>query len=523
MAMDWQSSCATIVVSFAVLALFKLFAVLFSNIKKRWRYLQIAEEIESGYKKPHILFGNLKEIPRDAKDRLDNLIQRSQSCVNTNNVWFGPFDCTIILLNPEYIKLVYANADTKGSLGYQFLKNWLGDGLLISGGEKWTRHRRLLTPAFHFEILRPYVKLSVESTNVYLDRLAATNGEFVDIFHYVSLMTLDTLLKCAFSYESNCQSNENNPYIESVYAMSDAVLERVIRLPHHFDVIYRLSSAGRQFFKHCKRVHDMAETTIKERRQELARLGKLSENNDGEDKMGKKRIYLDFLDVLLQARVCRISLCDEDGNGLKDLEIREEVDTFMFEGHDTTASGISWCLYNLARFPQFQQKCREEVNDLFMRRNREELDWDDMKQLPFLTMFIKESLRFHPPVPSISRTLVKDVTLPNGVVLPKGTAARMEIISTHHHPLYWNEPEVFDPYRFSSENNAKRHSHAFLPFSAGPRNCIGQNFAMNELKVVVAMTVRRFTIIPDPNKPPEWTSRLVLRSRNGIHLRFIPA
>ncbi|XP_072031381.1 cytochrome P450 4F4-like isoform X1 [Amphiura filiformis] len=505
---------AGVALIFFIIATVKLCSVLLSNFQRRWKLQEISKGIEyfGWEKEPHFLYGNLKEIPKDEKDRIDALIKQSTVCTNTRQFWIGPFVCIMTMLNPEYIRLVLANADTKDSIFYQFLKHWLGDGLLINGGGKWTRHRRLLTPAFHFEILRPYVKLSVESTNVFLNKLMATKGECIDVYNHVSLMTLDTLLKCSFSYESNCQSDTNNPYIESVYAMAELLIKRLTFLPHHIDFIYRLSSSGRQFFKHCRRVHEKAEEFIRNRRNELARLAK----NDKEDQAGKKRRYLDFLDVLIQAR-------DEDGNGLKDLEIREEVDTFLFEGHDTTASGVSWCLYNLARFPQFQQKCRDEVNELLTSKNKEELDWDDLNQLPFLTMFIKESLRFHPPVPGVARTLIKDITLPNGVFLPKGTSVGLSVLSTHHHPLYWDDPEVFDPYRFTPENNAKRHSHAFIPFSAGPRNCIGQHFAMNELKIVAAMTLRRFMITPDEKNPPQWISRLVLRSCNGIHLRFTPA
>ncbi|XP_072031382.1 cytochrome P450 4F4-like isoform X2 [Amphiura filiformis] len=505
---------AGVALIFFIIATVKLCSVLLSNFQRRWKLQEISKGIEyfGWEKEPHFLYGNLKEIPKDEKDRIDALIKQSTVCTNTRQFWIGPFVCIMTMLNPEYIRLVLANADTKDNIFYDFVKHWLGDGLLISGGEKWARHRRLLTPAFHFEILRPYVKLSVESTDVFLNKLMATKGECIDVYNHVSLMTLDTLLKCSFSYESNCQSDTNNPYIESVYAMAELLIKRLTFLPHHIDFIYRLSSSGRQFFKHCRRVHEKAEEFIRNRRNELARLAK----NDKEDQAGKKRRYLDFLDVLIQAR-------DEDGNGLKDLEIREEVDTFLFEGHDTTASGVSWCLYNLARFPQFQQKCRDEVNELLTSKNKEELDWDDLNQLPFLTMFIKESLRFHPPVPGVARTLIKDITLPNGVFLPKGTSVGLSVLSTHHHPLYWDDPEVFDPYRFTPENNAKRHSHAFIPFSAGPRNCIGQHFAMNELKIVAAMTLRRFMITPDEKNPPQWISRLVLRSCNGIHLRFTPA
>ncbi|XP_072031383.1 cytochrome P450 4B1-like [Amphiura filiformis] len=166
-AIDIQTLVA-VALGFFVIGMVKLSIVLLTNFKRRWKLQEISKGIESYWKEPHFLYGNLKEIPKNVKDRIDTMLERSQQCTNTKRMWIGPLECIITMMNPEYIKLVLANADTKENLLYGFLKHWLGDGLLISGGEKWTRHRRLLTPAFHFEILRPYVKLSVESTDVFL-------------------------------------------------------------------------------------------------------------------------------------------------------------------------------------------------------------------------------------------------------------------------------------------------------------------------------------------------------------------
>uniref|UniRef100_A0A2I2Z4I2 Uncharacterized protein n=1 Tax=Gorilla gorilla gorilla TaxID=9595 RepID=A0A2I2Z4I2_GORGO len=141
----------------------------------------------------------------------------------------------------------------------------------------------------------------------------------------------------------------------------------------------------------------------------------------------------------------------------------------MFEGHDTTASGLSWVLYNLARHPEYQEHCWQEVQKLLKDHE------DDLAQLPFLTMCIKDSLRLHPPVPVISRCCTQDIVLPGGAHSLMGSN-----FETHHNPAVWLDPEVYDPFRFDPENSKERSPLAFIPFSAG--NCIGQAFAMAEMK-----------------------------------------
>uniref|UniRef100_A0A8C4YM85 Uncharacterized protein n=1 Tax=Gopherus evgoodei TaxID=1825980 RepID=A0A8C4YM85_9SAUR len=181
----------------------------------------------------------------------------------------------------------------------------------------------------------------------------------------------------------------------------------------------------------------------------------------------------------------------------------------MFEGHDTTASGISWLLYCMALHPEHQQRCREEIKEIL--GDRETVQWDDFGKMTYTTMCIKEALRLYPPVPLVGRELSAPVTFVDGRTLPKGLFITM--------CLYYSL-QVFDPLRFSPENSAGRHSYAFLPFAAGPRNCIGQQFAMNELKVALVQTLLRFELSPDPAKPPIKIPQLVLRSKNGIHLCF---
>ncbi|CAI9169619.1 unnamed protein product [Rangifer tarandus platyrhynchus] len=428
--------------------------------------------------------------------------------------WVGPWHPIIRIFHPTCIKpVLFAPAATapKDVVFYDFLKPWLGDGLLLSAGDKWNRHRRMLTPAFHFNILKPYMKIFTKSTDIMhakWQRLIKEGHTHLDMFEHISLMTLDSLQKCVFSYDSSCQEKPSD-YIAAILELSALAAKRYQQLFLHMDFLYYLTPDGRRFRRACRLVHDFTDAVIQERRRTLP-----SEGIDDFLKAKAKTKTLDFIDVLLLTK-------DEDGKGLSDEDIRAEADTFMFEGHDTTASGLSWVLYNLAKHPEYQERCRQEVQELLRDREPKEIEWDDLAQLPFLTMCIKESLRLHPPVTVISRCCTQDIMLPDGRVIPKGVICLISIFGTHHNPSVWPDPEVYDPFRFEPENIKGRSPLAFIPFSAGPRNCIGQTFAMTEMKVVLALTLLRFRVLPDeeePRRKPE----LILRAEGGLWLRMEP-
>ncbi|RXM30786.1 Cytochrome P450 4B1 [Acipenser ruthenus] len=416
---------------------------------------------------PHWLYGHVHEFHQDGTD-LDKVVNWAKQYPYCLPMWFGPFVSFLNINHPDYVKTILATTEPKDDITYKFLIPWIaynilhisptclhmstGNGLLVADGQKWFRHRRLLTPGFHYDVLKPYVKLVADSSNIMLDKWEKLAGkeESMEVYQHVSLMTLDSIMKCAFSYHSNCQTESGtNSYINAVYELCHLTNTRFRYFPYHIDIIFHLSPHGYRFRKACKLAHGHTEQVIKQRKETL---------QDGNEllKIQKKR-YLDFLDILLCAR-------DEHDKGLSDEDIRAEVDTFMFEGHDTTASGISWILYNLAANPEHQQKCRDEVQAMLVGK-------DTMDCLAAIA--------------------VQNIAFP-----------------------------VFDPLRFSAENSAKRHPHAFIPFSAGPRNCIGQTFAMNEMKVAVAMILNRFELAVDPSRIPKKIPKLVLRSLNGIHLKI---
>uniref|UniRef100_A0A8C9V6N2 aromatase n=1 Tax=Scleropages formosus TaxID=113540 RepID=A0A8C9V6N2_SCLFO len=423
--------------------------------------------------------------------------------------WFlGPFYTLIRLFHPDYIKplLLASGVLIKTAACVS------GQGLLLSNGEHWSRHRRLLTPAFHFDILKNYVTIFNKSTDIMHEkwcRLVEEGQNCLDMFEQISLMTLHSLLKCTFSYDSNCQEHPSE-YIAAIYELSTLVVQREHRMLYHWDWLYWRTDEGRRFRRACAMVHRFTANIVQKRRAALNQ----QQEPEQQSRSSKAKKVTDFIDVLLLSR-------DEDGNGLTDEEIKAEADTFMFEGHDTTASGISWILYNLALHPDHQDRCRAEVDALLQGRDSEEIEWNDLSNLPYTTMCIKESLRLHPPVTAVTRRFAQDMTVPGGRVIPQGNICLVSIYGTHHNPDIWPNPEVYDPMRFDPENSKGRSSHAFVPFSAGPRNCIGQNFAMAEMKVVVALTLLRFRVTPrdsEVRRLPE----LILRAERGLWLRLEP-
>ena len=418
--------------------------------------------------------------------------------------WIGPFQPRVVVHHCELARKVLK--EPKDDNSYSLLKPWLGDGLLISQGKKWFRNRRLLTPAFHYEILKPYINVYNSCLKIMLQKWTASaeKKEPVKVFETVKLLSLDIIMRCVFSFESSCQQEgaEKDPYLQAVCNLVELTAERFVILHHRIDWIYYLSANGCKYRKACKIAHDYSEKVIKERRKTL----KMNQESTN------KRKYLDFLDILLTA-------ADEDGNGLSDLEIRDEADTFMFEGHDTTTSGISWTLYCLAKYPEHQEKVREEVKNVLM--GRECLDYDDLKELKYTQWCIKEAMRLYPPVFFFVRRASSDIEL-DGHLIPKGMVIDVAIRNIHRHPDTWENPNEYDPLRFHPSNAEGRDPYAYIPFSAGQRNCIGQNFALNEEKLVIASILNRFNLSLVEGHKVEMCPTVVLRTTDDILVNLTP-
>ena len=271
----------------------------------------------------HWLFGHLTVHPGPGHEGLAKSLEWGQKNPRYYVLHLGPLRPVPVLNHPETVKQILKTAEPKnfiGGGGYQFLRPWIGDGLLLSSGDKWFRNRKLLTPGFHFDVLKPYMEVYNVCLDEMLDKFLISTFRYkpIDIYKPISLCTLDIILRCAFSRKRNIQSNEFgvDPYVNTVGSMAKAIVTRAMNPIFYFDSIYYRSKTGKQFRDDCNYSHQIADEVISKRQQEL---------KDSSGDKSAKRKYVDFLDILLLAR-------DEEGNGLTKQEIRDEVETFMFEG-----------------------------------------------------------------------------------------------------------------------------------------------------------------------------------------------
>lgn len=430
-------------------------------------------------------------------------------------LWLGPMPF-LILYHAETVEPILSTSKHMDkSFAYKFLHPWLGLGLLTSTGEKWRSRRKMITPSFHFAILSEFLEVMNEQSKILVEKLnsRAGKGSF-NCFMDVTLCALDIICETAMGRKIQAQSNSDSEYIKAIYEMSDLIHRRQ-KMPWLWpDFLYYHLNAGRRHNKNLKILHSFTDQTILERAQELknakANIEEDDDNDNAEAKKTKKRSA--FLDMLLK-------VTDEAGNTLSHKDIREEVDTFMFEGHDTTAAALNWSLFLLGSHPEVQKKVQKELDDTFGQSDRP-VTMDDMKKLRYLEAVVKEALRLFPSVPFFARTVTEDCNI-RGYAIPKGVNIIIVPFALHRDPEHFPEPEEFKPERFLPENASGRNPYAYIPFSAGLRNCIGQRFALMEEKVVLAAILRNFTVKANQNRDDiVLLGELILRPEDGIWIEL---
>ncbi|WAR07531.1 CP4FN-like protein [Mya arenaria] len=413
------------------------------------------------------------EFPKDPTGRILHFIKICNEYEEDGIVFLWGFfrRPIVIACTPESMaRISKSNAPkSRGLMGvYRMIEPWLGEGLLVANGQKWARNRRLLTPAFHFDILKPYTNVFNASADVLVAKLkskAASNDRF-DVF----------------------QNVDTNPYVKAVNRITDSLFHRFLYPYMLFDFIFYNTSVGRQFKKDCNFVHSVAEEIIHKRKKAL---------DGGENVALEGKRYVDFLDILLTAR-------DEEGVGLSSLEVmirrrrRSHGFCTRWRSIRSTRGSVNRKLIKC---------CKEETPTL-----------SDMPKFEFLTQCIKEGMRLHAPVPIVNREVKEDFEI-GGRNIPAGSIVQLNIWALHHKESVWGPDHMeFKPERFSPENVDKMSPFQFVPFSAGPRNCIGQHFAMNEEKSVLAKLLRNFTFRLDTSHEVKKNPSAVMRTVDGMFM-----
>ncbi|XP_055952936.1 cytochrome P450 4C1-like isoform X2 [Argiope bruennichi] len=420
----------------------------------------------------------------------------------------------MMFYKPETVEVLLNNTELieKGIL-YKLIAPWLGAGLITSGGEKWRKHRKMLTPTFHFSILENFIPVFQEQSEILVSKLQLCIQEpWIDALPLISACTLDALCQTAMGISINAQNDENCEYCKAIHEIGESFMFRAPRPWLYPDIIFNLTSHGRKFNTNIQIVHGLSEQVIKDKKIEMTTgvNGNSKSEKETEGSYFQKR--KPFLELLLEYHLKDPTFTER--------YIREEVDTFMFAGHDTTAATISWTLYCLGVHQEIQKKVHEELDMIFKMEENNSISRETLTRMKYLECVIKETMRLYPTVPLILRENKQPFKV-LGHNIYTGTMCGIFIFGLHRDPVSFPNPEIFDPDRFLPENSRNRHPYAFVAFSAGPRNCIGQKFAMMEMKIILSSILRRFRVSSlDGREKVIIYPSLVTRSVKPLRLKF---
>jgi cytochrome P450 len=391
------------------------------------------------------------------------------------------------LYNPNDIEsLLTTNAKSyrkAQSLRSPFFHRLVGNGLVTSEGDFWRRQRRLAQPAFHRQRISSYGDVMVQ----YAERAIDTwkDGEHRDIARDMTRLTLEIVVKTLFNSDVSNDADHIGQILSGLVKpfASQATVKWILdnRLP---------TPGHRRYFNAVSEIDRIVFRIIAERRA--------SGYDEG-----------DLLSMLLEAQ-------DEDGTQMTDQQLRDEVMTLFLAGHETTALALSWSWYLLATHPEAEKKFHAELEEVLGGRAP---NVSDLPRLKYTEMIVKESMRLYPPAYAVGREAIEETEI-GGFRVPKRTQLFAFQWVTHRDARYFEEPDAFKPERWINGDPSPKY--AYFPFGGGPRQCIGNYFAMMEVVLLMATIGQRFRFKLDPEHKVEVLPVLSLRPRDGIKVILEP-
>jgi cytochrome P450 len=387
------------------------------------------------------------------------------------------FSSVYLVNHPDYIEHIlkdnYRNYE-KGHM-WQPIKYLIGDGLPVAEGDVWLKQRRLMQPNFHRQKLSGLAEIINGTILASLEKwpALAQSGQPVDVLEEMLHLGLDIIVKTMFT--ANITQQESDLLCEKFTLIAKLVMYRMWT----FFLPEWMPRPGDRRFHEAVQIADNILYKIIERRRET--------NEDTGD----------LLSMLMFAR-------DEAGGGMTNKQLRDELMTVMTAGHETAAIALGWTWYLLSQNPDVEAKLHNELAEVLGGRMP---TFDDLGSLVYTKMVIEESMRLYPPVWPIPRVAVNDDVV-GQYRIPAGSVVVISPFVVHRHPDFWSTPEQFNPERFSPDEASAREKYAYIPFGGGPRICIGNNFAMMQAQLTLAIIAQKYSLklVPDHKVEPHSSS-----------------
>lgn len=370
-----------------------------------------------------------------------------------------------LLSHPDHVEWVLQKNAKNYVKGFNRAKVTilLGNGLVANEGASWLRQRRLMQPAFHRKRLERFAQVMAEETEKMLERweVPAAEDRPLDAAKEMKLLTRRVVMRTMFGL---AEGDEEGERVARAFETTLSILGVRYFLPLWFG---RLPLPfNRRFERALAALDEKVYRIIDERRR--------GEADSGDD----------LLSMLMEARD------EETGESMTEKQLRDEVLLLYLAGHETTANTLSWVWYLLSKHPEARRKVQEEVYRVLEDRPP---TFEDLPQLIYTRMVIDETLRLYPPADTIARKPLEDDVI-GGYRIPAGSALALSPYVTHHRADLWENPEGFDPERFAPGYGHGRPRYAYYPFGGGPRQCIGNSFALMEATLVVAAVAQRYRL-----------------------------
>ncbi|CAH0597836.1 unnamed protein product [Chrysodeixis includens] len=377
-----------------------------------------------------------------------------------------------VLSDPDDISTVANTCLHKEDL-YEFGKPFLGEGLGTAKFSIWKNHRKLLNPAFNQSVLDTFMGVFNSQSRKLVRELEkeAGKGPF-DHWAYTRLNALESIFLTALGVDSTDADLNLTEYIEALEITLSTILERVMKLWWHSPYTFAFSGLKRTQDASIKILHNVSNTVLQKSKSEF-------EGN-----------FKAFLDLILE-------LSAENG-AFNDREIREQVDTIIFGGHDTGANVLMYTMILLGSHPEAQEKAFSEIQEVLGDGDRD-VEKTDLSKLVYLEAVLKESMRVFTIGPVIARKLDRDVKLRN-CTLSAGTPCFLLLFAVHKHPMWGPDVHEFKPERWLEPGRLPDNPNAFAAFSFGRRMCIGKTYALMSMKTTLAHVIRNYRITADLTK-----------------------
>lgn len=388
--------------------------------------------------------------------------------------------------NPELIHHMFVNqADIfyKSNFAKRSLNKLLGNGLVLSDGSFWKRQRKLAQPAFHHHRIASYGEAMVASTLSKIKTWKPQDTLQIDV--EMAQLALDIMSKTIFTLDA---IEDAQAVTTTMSQMQEALSKRLlaaVQLPDWIPTPNNIKT---------KKVLDALNKLI---------FGIIEDRRRSNEDRG------DIISMLLLARD------EETGEQMSDQQLRDELLTLFIAGHETTANTLTWVWYLIAQHPEIEQKLYEELDAVTAGRTP---TFQDLMSLKYNEMVIKESLRMYPPAWILVRQPNADVEV-GGYQIKKGTTVFVSPYVTQRDARYYPDPETFMPERFSPDSEKKIPPYAYIPFSGGPRVCIGNSLAMMQMRLIVATIMQQFRLRYTHTKPLKPASLITLVPEGGLTLK----